>query len=320
MKKLRGWLERPKNRFGMILFFILAILAAVMLERTAWLLFHTTGIFYWKVFYQRGLPLVIAGVILCLLGCGAILISFRKNVRKTLAEDKKKRRTVLILLMIGVVLGLVISKTRLGLEKENAFWGKPTVPLLEWHLVLAFAVCLIWFCADTFSPKGVPERFKAWLPLLIWLCAVVVWTAIPNQHGFFSPEGRAPNYETYPFSDGSFYGHYARAAAAGMGFKGDEIPPRPLYIALLTGLHLISDNQYERIIFFQTLVLGLLPVFVYLCGRDLHSYEAGIAAALLVILRETHAILVAPFGHNVSTTKYFFADLPTALVCAAFGR
>ena len=27
---------------------------------------------------------------------------------------------------------------------------------------------------------------------------------------------------------------------------------------------------------------------------------------------------MAPFGHNVSTTKYFFADLPTALVCAAY--
>jgi hypothetical protein len=46
--------------------------------------------------------------------------------------------------------------------------------------------------------------------------------------------------------------------------------------------------------------------------------SAGIGAAWLVILRETNAILSAPFGHNVSTTKYFFSDLPTALACAFF--
>ena len=295
-----------------------AILAAVMVLRTAYLLFNTTGIFYWKVFYQRGLPLVIAGSVFCLAGCVFLLFHSRYKVRRTLIEDRKKFILTGVLLLLGIAVWIFASKTGSGLEKENAFWGKPTVPLLEWHILAAFVLCLACFCAEKFSSHGIPGKIKAFLPFLIWLGAVVIWTAIPNQNGFFSPPGRAPNYETYPFSDGSFYGHYARAAAVGMGFKGDDIPPRPLYIAFLTGLHLISDNQYDRIIIFQTLVLGLLPVFVYLCSRDLHSVESGIAAALLVILRETHAILVAPFGHNVSTTKYFFADLPTALVCAAY--
>ena len=307
-----------QKRFLLPVMLMTAVLCAVMVLRTAYLLFHTTGIFFWKVLYQRGLPLVIGGSALCLVLCAVVLIRSREYVRKTFREDRRKWLTVGILTIIGLLAAVLIWQTRLGLEKENAFWGKPTVPLLEWHLLLVFALCLGWFCADQLSPNGTPDRLKAWLPLLIWLCAVMVWTAIPNQNGFFSPAGRAPNFETYPFSDGSFYGHYARSAAAGMGLKGDDIPPRPLYIAFLTGLHLISGNQYDRIIFFQTLVLGLLPVFVFLCGRDLHSCEAGIGAALLVILRETHAILAAPFGHNVSTTKYFFADLPAALVCAAF--
>ena len=295
-----------------------AVLFAVMLLRTAFLLFHTTGVYYWKVFYQRGLPLVTGASFLCLVLFLGILCYTRNSLRAALREDRKKWRTTAVLVLIAAAVGLIAAKTRIGLEKENAFWGKPTVPLLEWHILLAFLVCFAWFSAERLLPHGIPEPVRGWMPAVIWLCAVVIWCAIPNQNGFFSPAGRAPNYETYPFSDGSFYGHYARAAAAGMGFKGDDIPPRPLYIAFLTGLHLISDNQYDRIIFFQTMVLGLLPVFVYLCGRDLHSIEAGIAAALLVILRETNAILAAPFGHNVSTTKYFFADLPTALVCAAY--
>ena len=308
----------PRARFTLLILLQIAVLGAVMLLRTAYLLFHTTGIFYWKVFYQRGLPLVAAGSLLCLACAVLILRSSGACLRRSLRDDRNKWLLTGILLLAGIILSAVISGTRLGLEKENAFYGKPTVPLLEWHLLLAFAVCFVWFCAGRFSSRGIPAGAVRWIPLVIWLCAVVVWTAIPNQHGFFSPAGRAPNFETYPFSDGSFYGHYARAAAAGMGLKGDDIPPRPLYIAFLTFLHLLSENNYERIIFFQTLVLGLLPVFVYLCGRDLHSVEAGLGAALFVILRETNAILSAPFGHNVSTTKYFFADLPAALVCAAY--
>ena len=307
-----------RARFFLLLLLQMGILSAVMVLRTAFLLFHTTGIFYWKVFYQRGLPLVIGGSILCLLLCSLILFRSRSSLGKCLREDRGKWMITGILLMVGIAAGIFISKTRLGLEKENAFWGKPTVPLLEWHILLAFALCLVWFCISNLSQGKIPETVLRLLPLLVWLCAVTVWTAIPNQNGFFSPPGRAPNYETYPFSDGSFYGHYARAAAAGMGLKGNDIPPRPLYIAFLTALHLLSENQYDRIIFFQTLVLGLLPVFVYLCGRDLHSAEAGLGASLMVILRETHSILSAPFGHNISTTKYFFADFPAALVCAAF--
>ena len=318
MKTIEKALKNPRSRFWIIIILLMAVLFAVMTLRTAYLLFHTTGIFYWKVLYQRGLPLVIGGTAVCLIICALILLSSRDAVRQTLHTDRKKWLSAGMLCLIGLCAGLLCAQTGLGLVRENAFWGKPTVPLLEWHILFVFALCLTWFCADHFTANGIPDRLKGLLPLVIWIFAAAVWASIPNQNGFFSPAGRAPNYETYPFSDGSFYGHYARAAAAGMGFKGDDIPPRPLYIAFLTGLHLIGNNQYDRIIFLQTLVLGLLPVFVYLCGRDLHSTEAGIGAALLVILRETHSILAAPFGHNVSTTKYFFADLPTALVCAAF--
>ena len=185
-----------KTRFILPVILMTAVLCAVMVLRTAYLLFHTTGIFYWKVFYQRGLPLVIGGSALCLILCAVLLIRSGEYVRKTLREDRRKWLTTGILMLICLAAALMIWQTRLGLEKENAFWGKPTVPLLEWHILPAFAVCLLWFCLDKFTPQGISDRFKSWLPLMIWLCAVTVWTAIPNQNGFFSPAGRAPNFET----------------------------------------------------------------------------------------------------------------------------
>ena len=147
-----------RARFFLLLLLQLGILSAVMLLRTAFLLFHTTGIFYWKVFYQRGLPLVIGGSILCLLLCGLILFRSRTSLGKSLREDRGKWLITGILLMVGIAAGIFISKTRLGLEKENAFWGKPTVPLLEWHILLAFALCLVWFCISNLTQGKIPER------------------------------------------------------------------------------------------------------------------------------------------------------------------
>jgi hypothetical protein len=294
------------------------LLSGTALLRSLWLLYRTSEDYSWFVVYRRLFPPV------CWLGFIAIqailyfLYRISNDFREVFRQKSYQRKTFLILMGIGIVAAVGIAVTRIGLVKDNAFFGKPTVPLLEWHLILAFLLCLLWIILEMKQiGKAAPVVIKA-MPFIVWAVAVGIWLAIPNQHGFFSPPGRAPNFEVYPFSDGSFYGHYARSLAAGMGFKGRDIPPRPLYIVLLAIFHLLIGNQYDSVILLQTLVLGILPALIYLIGKELHSIGAGLAAALLCILRETNSILSAPFAHNVSTTKYFFADLPTALAAAFF--
>ncbi len=80
-----------------------------------------------------------------------------------------------------------------------------------------------------------------------------------------------------------------------MGYKGADIPPRPLYIFVLSLFHLIGGNHYDSIIVLQTLVLALLPVLLYWIGTEFYGAPAGVLAAVLYILRETNAILSAPF-------------------------
>jgi hypothetical protein len=72
------------------------------------------------------------------------------------------------------------------------------------------------------------------------------------------------------------------------------------------------------VILLQTLVLALFPVLLYGIGRELHSRPAGFMAALLVIFRELTAIRSAPFTDNISYSKLYFSELPTALCLAAF--
>ncbi len=306
-------------RFLIPVFTILFIFATGFSLRMIWLLYQTTGIFRCKVLFERLLPLSIwLGLIaLQLLVLVASLNGGWKKMR-SLINSRQLSLFAILTTLVAIIIGLV-AFTRVGLEKDNAFFGKPTIPLLEWHIGLAIIVMIIWQLIRLNRKASESQtRLIKWLPLIIWLVAVALWLGIPNQHGFFSPAGRAPNFETYPFSDGSFYGHYARSVAAGMGYKGADIPPRPLYILFLALFHLIGGNNYDSVILIQTLVLAFLPVMLYLIGKELHSVPAGLGAALAYILRETNAILSAPFAHNVSTTKYFFSDLPTALAAMFF--
>ena len=321
-RRFFGWIQsklrKASTRFFLLILSQLLILGVISGLRTLWLLYHSTGIYTWQAAYQRLFPLLIWVALICLQILLFLLLDSAPQFKSAFRSESGLWRRFFMLILIGLAAGIAVYRTRIGLVKDNNFFGKPTVPLLEWHLLAGFLFSLIWIVLDQWRAKTIPQAVIRLLPILIWLLAVGIWLSIPNQEGFFSPPGRAPNYEVYPFSDGSFYGHYARSLAEGMGFKGNDIPPRPFYILLLAIFHKIAGNQYYWVIFLQTLLLGLLPVLVYQIGKDLHSVSAGIGAAWLIILRETNAILSAPFGHNVSTTKYFFSDLPTALACAFF--
>ncbi len=286
--------------------------------RTADLLYRTTGKYLWHILFLRSFPLILLlggiGFQFFLLTC-----CVRKNELKISAERRKRIRKIFwILLCIGIAAGVFIGITKIGLVKENAFWGKPTIPLLEWQMIAAGLLGWLWMTAEFSRGRSSLNKFSRFFPLLIWLFAVIIWTSIPNQKGFFSPPGREPNYEIYPFSDASAYGHYARSVAAGMGYKNGQIPPRIFYVAVLGLFHLIARNQYDLVIFLQILLLALLPVILYQIGKEIHSISAGIMAAWFVIFREINAIMSAPFAHNDATVKYFLADVPTALAASFF--
>lgn len=313
-EKLCALLSIESRRFDFLCALTLICVLAALPPLFARLRFGTTGDFADRVFYTRAEP-----VTLSVWGLAAALLPFAWAPRSAVIRYDRRSAAIFVGFMAAVgAVAVLIRQTELGLTRENAFWGEPTVPLLEIHFVIAFLA--LWLFIRFFSGEKFRNDRRAGLKigLALYLLTAVVWLSIPNREGFFSPPGRAPNFELYPFSDGAFYGHYARALINGMGFKGADIPPRPLYILMLALCHLPFGTSYSAVIFCQTLVLALIPVLLFRIGRELHSHEAGIAAALLYLLREVHAINAAPYAHNVSITKYFFADLPTALAAAFF--
>ncbi|MEI7846032.1 MAG: hypothetical protein WCK35_09535, partial [Chloroflexota bacterium] len=209
-----------------------------------------------------------------------------------------------------------IATTRLGITPYNdGSWGKPTTPLLEWQLLLAIILSLTF---------GELEKRWHWLKkdrytfILVYLFTCLLWLSQPINPGFFATAPRAPNFEIYPFSDALIYAQYAQSALVGNGFLWPDVPTRPLYITLITWLHFIAGQDYNRVIVLQTLLLAAFPAVLYLVGKELSGRPLGIGLAVLAAFRDLTANIAAPFALNYTYTKLFFSEIPTALLLSLF--
>ena len=142
------------------------------------------------------------------------------------------------------------------------------------------------------------------LPLFIYLLAVVIWLSVPAdvlKNSFYMPIN-APTFQPFPYSDASYYDQMAHSLLVGHPYQG-EIPTRPLYIFLLTVLHIFFGENYRLIIVGQTLMLAIIPLVFYYIGKKLHHRVAGLAIALFFIFRELTGLLVSSQTHASPTRK-----------------
>jgi hypothetical protein len=313
------WSEqlRAETRLGSLLFLLLPVVAllSVLILAIFIGLFRGSGEFRYLVYYHRLSPLFLWGF-LASLQAWVVLIWTGDFCWAAVSEQRPIFRASLIIGALTALLVIFVISTGIGITPDRFGWGKPTVPLLEWE------VCLAWLCGILFLyfllHRRWPARADAIMAIGIWLLAIGVWLCVPVIPSSFATVGRPPNYEIYPFSDGAYYGSYAQNILIGNGFMGEGIPARPMYVIFLAFFHLIAGQKYEAVIFIQTLLLALLPVALYFIGRELHSRPAGLVMALFVILREWNAVNALPFTTNASTSKLFFADLPSALAISLF--
>lgn len=204
-----------------------------------------------------------------------------------------------------------ISLTRLGVTPDPAYWGEPGVPILGWQfaLILLGGLVVLWF---TFVSRV--SALDLLLPLIIYLLAVIVWLSVPVEvltNSFYMPIN-PPTFQPFPYSDAGYYDQMAHSLLIGHPYQG-TIPTRPLYIFLLTLLHLVFGENYRNIILGQTFALAAIPVVFYFLGKKLHSRAAGVVIALFFIFRELTTLLVSS-NTRVSNTKSLLVDLPTLLL------
>ncbi len=217
---------------------------------------------------------------------------------------------------LGLVLGLaVVSLTRLGLTPDPAYWGETGVPILGWQLAAALlsGALALGLCLRMPHVRRLDVAFG----LGIWLLAVCAWLFVPVgvlQNSFYAPIG-PPAYVPFPNSDAGYYDSMAHSLLIGYPYQG-VIPTRPLFVALLAGLHLVFGERYDLIIAGQTLLLAVIPVLIFRLGTMIHSRPAGVIAAVAAIGREWTSLMVSS-ATRVSNSKMLLADLPTLLAVLA---
>ena len=261
--------------------------------------------------YQRLRPLLWYLSVLSLQLFFLLLILYKGFHPARLSSEKPVYIAALSAFGLLLWLLLTIALTRLGLTPDPAYWGEPGVPILGWQFALAlFGGACVFVLARTLDLRGMDFI----LPVAVYALALVIWLGVPVEvlsNSFYMPIN-PPTFQPFPYSDAGYYDQMAHSVLIGHPYQG-TIPTRPLYIFLLTILHLLFGENYRNLLTGQTFVLATIPVVFYFLGRKLHSRAAGLTIALFFIFRELTTLLVSS-NTRVSNTKTLLVDLPTLLL------
>ena len=262
-------------------------------------------------FFERVWP-ILAFMIIFSIQSTLWLLILRLGLHKA---DFPAFKSALIAFVILLAIFGFVNLTKFGITPDPAYWGEPGVPIQGWQmgLVLIISASFLPFSLSPFF-KSDSRRTDLIIGALIWALAAGIWLSVPNEvlkNSFYFPIDPPANMPL-PHSDSAYYDHMAESLLIGTDYTG-EIPTRPLYILFLTALHILFGENYNLIIYAQTLVLASIPVVFYALGNKLHSRLAGITIALLAIVREWTSLLGSS-DTRVSNTKMLLVDNPTLLL------
>lgn len=279
-----------------------------LIETVAFPLFQATLV--------RAQPAVMwAGMLVFQAGAAAMLVSWPKY------RDERTRMGGALLKGSGwVFLGLLalavfMRLSGAGLTRDTEWWH-PNSPLLLSQILASLSAAFLAFMV---LRRRTSPWADGWMALVIWLAAMVLWGLEPLNPSFFNPQPVGPNNVYYPYSDARDYDLAAQYALIGQRLGNGGLFIRPFFSFLIALNHLVSGQDYGRMIFVQMAALACYPVTLFFLGRKLHSRLAGFLAAVVVILRERNAIALAgmiPGGH--SHLKLLMSDIPATFGLALF--
>ena len=189
--------------------------------------------------------------------------------------------------LFATLVFVVTILTCFGNRPDPISWRQLGSPLFLWQIALSIIIGGILGVFETKYKFLKQNRLvDIFLIICLFFIAVSAWLSLPLQKAYTAPIVRPPNMEVYPYSDALFYSLSAESILSGYGIDGSTVVPRPLFITELAYVFKLADGNYSRIIFIQTFILALIPILLFLIGKDLHSRYLGITLALLSIFRE----------------------------------
>jgi hypothetical protein len=288
----------------------------------AWLVFFLPAdrLGAFQAYYERFRPALIwlafcglQGCLLYTLAVGGIDLP---ALRALFTRQKVLLRAGAIALMAFIAIWLVMAVFGFGIRPDDRYWNEAGVPILGLQVLWTASVSLAIgaFLFGEFGGKQTRsrKRLDLWIGLLIWLAAAASWNLVPFERSHFASAPIAPNDAYYPFSDAEIYDTGAQYLLIGQGLNNRESMEKPVYLLFLALLHGVGGQDLLRIAGLQAVFLALLPAFVYFIGVSLGQRTAGLLAGLLLLCKETNAIL-AVLKIQVAHSRLLMTEMPVAL-------
>ncbi|MBA4420680.1 MAG: hypothetical protein C0391_05995 [Anaerolinea sp.] len=265
-------------------------------------------------FYERFYLLIPLALFISVELLAALILLHRDvNMSGNLLRTRPFRFAAIAILCLMIMM-LFSMITGLGIIPDPVSWRTAGTPLLTWQIVggILAGVGLLWL-QQNFSTRRFRQILNWVIPLALFLGAYFSWMSLPLQTAYTAPRIRPPNSEVYPYSDALYYSLSAESVLNGDGLFGWSVVPRPLFMTELTYIFAIAQGSYTDVISLQTLVLALIPVMLFLVGKELYGHPLGLVMGLLGILREYTAINSTSYI-QVSNSKLILSDLPAMLM------
>lgn len=250
-------------------------------------------------YYERIRPISVA-IGLILTQFVFVSINFEKKYfYNTIKVEIRKPslKTALFISLLFVIIFLFIGLTKIGLVKNIPFWNVAGIPITGLQFLFAIiAVSIFYFLISVTNNTESKKKnliFSRFLPILIYIVTVLVWGLTPMVKHFFSLQSTPPNYQPFPWSDARWLDIGGLSILKGYGINFQLGSDKPLYMVFLAGLHLIAGNNYSILTWLQIIVLSLIPVILYLFGKQFLGRDFGLFIALITILRQRNAIVLS---------------------------
>jgi hypothetical protein len=264
-------------------------------------------------------PLVLVGTLSSGMSLVLLMSAGGHSSRKAWNDYWHGNKEVFRVGLVGLIgLGLVaFLAVQFGVFKSaEPYWYGAGVPLLASQVYGAVIIGILVLALETklFHTRS---RMDLALFLLVWMVAAFFWSRQPLNQGFLITPPLPPNYESYPFSDLVTFDLGSQFALIGQGINNHLFFDRALYMSFLTYLHSVGGQNYEHLMAIQAAIFSVFAALLYLVGKRLHSWFAGILLATLTIFRGSNS-LIATSWIQTSTFKHMMTDFPTAIGLAVF--
>lgn len=242
-------------------------------------------------------------------------------------NHKKPKKDLFLVVSLLLIFStwILMAVTGFGLQPDQAYWNVASVPVL-W----IFLACIILSVISLYQITPWIQKKISWLPdtkvqilfevvliLAIWICASVIWTNTPYSNSYFLTEPLPPDGHYWPMSDARLMDLGGQYLIIGGKLETPYFTEKPFYALFLGLLHFLFGQSYQTITNIQILVLALIPVFLYLLGKEFSGKILGFALAVFAIIKETNAIL-STYKISVSNSRLMMTELPSALLLLIF--